>query len=219
MSEGLAIPLWTDLAAIGIGSLSGTVYATESRERRLDLLGIAIIGIAAGFGGGVIRDLMLSEVPAALQSNWYFPVAIAAALLGILLEHVFRRLGHLVTTLDALTLGVFGAVGTAKALSAGLPVVPAIFLGAVTAVGGSIIRDVLLGAPIALMYVGSLYATGAIVGSAAFVGLTVLGVDMWVGAVVCIAVTFAVRMLAVAFGWSLPDPRSLRRGRGRPPAS
>ena len=148
------IPLWADLLAVGIGSLQGALFAAQFRDRRLDLLGVAIIGIATGFGGGIMRDVLLGEVPAALVSNWYLPVATGSALVGMLLERIFHRLRHLITVLDALTIGLFGAIGTTKALSLGLPEIPAIFVGVISAVGGSILRDLLLNVPIALMSVG-----------------------------------------------------------------
>lgn len=215
------IPLWADLLAIGIGSLQGALFAAQFRDRRLDLLGVAIIGIATGFGGGILRDVLLGEVPKALQSNWYLPVATAAALIGMLLERIFSRLSRLITVLDALTLGLFGAIGTTAALAAGLPEVPAVFVGALTAVGGSILRDLLLGVQIALMHVGSLYAVAALVGAAAIVLLDGLGVDVGVSAGVGVSLTFLVRVLAVLFSWSLPEQRPLERmprlGRRRRP--
>ena len=86
MNAAFVIPLWADLLAVGIGAMQGALFAAQFRDRRLDLLGVAIIGIATGFGGGILRDVLLSEVPAALGSNWYLIVATAAALVGMLLE-------------------------------------------------------------------------------------------------------------------------------------
>jgi uncharacterized membrane protein YeiH len=205
------IPLWADLLAVGIGSLQGATFAAQFRDRRLDLLGVAIIGIATGFGGGIIRDLLLADVPRALQSNAYLPVATVAALLGMLLERLFARLQAVITVLDALTIGLFGAIGTTAALAAGLPEVPAVFVGVISAVGGSILRDLLLNLPIALMHVGSLYAVAAIVGATVIVVLTRLGVDATLAALAGVVVTFVVRILAVLFHWSLPEQRALRR--------
>lgn len=210
------IPLWADLLAVGIGSLQGALFAAQFRDRRLDLLGVAIIGIATGFGGGIIRDLLLSEVPAALESNWYLPVATASALVGMLLERIFHRLRHVITGLDALTIGLFGAIGTTKALALGLPPVPAIFVGVVAAVGGSILRDLLLNVPIALMSVGSLYAVAALVGAASLVVFVSIGGGITLGAAVCVLLTFTVRILAVLFKWTLPEQVSLRRRGARP---
>ncbi len=205
------IPLWADLLAIGIGGMQGAMFAAQFRDRRLDLLGIAIIGIASGFGGGLIRDILLNQVPVALQQNWYLIVAVGAALLGMLLERIFSRLGSVITALDALTIGIYCAIGTTKAISIGLPAIPAIFVGVIAAVGGSILRDMLLNLPIALMHVGSLYAVAAVVGSASLVGLLALGVPVFVAATICVLVTFGVRVLAVLFNWSLPEQRRLEQ--------
>lgn len=207
------IPLWVDLLAVGIGSLQGATFAAQFRDRRLDLLGVAIIGVATGFGGGIIRDLLLAQTPRALESNAYLPVATVAALLGMLLERVFARLSNLITVLDALTIGLFGAIGTTAALSAGLPEIPAVFVGGISAVGGSILRDLLLNVPIALMHVGSLYAVAALAGATVLVILVQVGVSVTIAAIACVAVTFAVRVLAVLFRWSLPEQRSIRRFR------
>jgi uncharacterized membrane protein YeiH len=213
--RAFVIPLWVDLLAVGIGSLQGALFAAQFRDRRLDLLGVAIIGIATGFGGGLLRDILLSEIPRALQSNWYLPVATVAALLGMLLERLFARVQPAIAVLDALTIGLFCAIGTTAALTAGLPAVPAVFVGVLTAVGGSILRDLLLNLPIALMHVGSLYAVAAILGATAIVVLEAFGVDIIVASLVGVAITFVVRVLAVVFGWTLPEQRSLSRWPGR----
>ncbi|MFM9877316.1 MAG: trimeric intracellular cation channel family protein [Rhodoglobus sp.] len=211
MTPLFVIPLWADLLAVGIGAAQGALFAAQFRDRRLDLLGVAIIGIATGFGGGILRDVLLSEVPAALSSNWYLIVATAAALLGMLLERLISRMGPLVNALDALTIGLFGAIGTTKALAIGLPVVPAIFVGVLSAVGGSILRDLLLNRPIALMHVGSLYAIAAAIGTTSLAALLALEVPVFVAASVCVMLTFGVRVLAVLFNWSLPEQRALTK--------
>jgi uncharacterized membrane protein YeiH len=215
--QSVSIPLWANLLAVGIGSLQGALFAAQFRDRRLDLLGVAIIGIATGFGGGVLRDLLLNEVPKALQSNWYLPVATASALIGMLLQRIFTRIHALITALDALTIGIFGAIGTTAALAAGLPAIPAVFVGSLSAVGGSILRDLLLNVPIALMQVGSLYAVAALVGAGSLVVLVGFGAPAFVAALACAVLTFVVRVLAVLFHWTLPEQRPLRRGgRGTP---
>jgi uncharacterized membrane protein YeiH len=206
-----SIPLWADLLAVGIGALQGATFGAQFRDRRLDLLGVAIIGIATGLGGGLLRDILLSQLPAALGNNWYLIVATAAALLGMLLERLFARLSVFITVLDALTIGLYCAIGTSKALAAGLPPVPAVFVGVLAAVGGSILRDLLLGVPIAVMSVGSLYAVAAVAGAASLVAFVAIGVPVLAAAIVCVAVTFGVRILAVLFNWSLPEQRQLER--------
>ncbi|MBC7402022.1 MAG: TRIC cation channel family protein, partial [Microbacteriaceae bacterium] len=205
------IPLWADLLAIAVGGVQGAMFAAQFRDRRLDLLGVALIGVAAGTGGGLFRDVLLNQVPVTLRSNWYILVAVGAALLGMLLERLFQRLGKVITALDALTIGLFCAIGTTKSLTLGLPAIPSIFVGVLSAVGGSILRDLLLNLPIALMHVGSLYAIAAVAGAGTLVVLVALGVPVFIAAVVCVGVTFGVRVLAVLFKWSLPEQRRLER--------
>ena len=203
------IPLWLDLTAVAIGAIQGAMFAARLTERRIDLLGVALIGVIVGLGGGLLRDILLNQLPAAISDNWYIPVATAAALLGMLLLRVFTRLNGLIIALDAVTIGLFGAIGTSKALAYGVPVVPAIFVGVISAVGGSILRDVALNLPIALMHVGSLYAIAATAGTTLLVVLVALDVNIVVAATACVIVTTLTRLGSVRYGWSLPEQRAL----------
>jgi uncharacterized membrane protein YeiH len=203
------IPLWIDLSAVAIGAIQGAMFAGRFTDRRFDLFGVAMIGIVVGLGGGLLRDILLGGIPAALQSNWYLPVATGFALLGMLLQSLFNKLNALIVGLDAVTIGLFAAIGTTKALSFGLPEVPALFVGVVSAVGGSIVRDVMLNVPIAVMHVGSLYAVAAGVGSGLLVILFVVNVQITAAAIVCVFVTTVIRVLAARFGWTLPQQRAI----------
>jgi len=206
------IPLWADLSAVALGGLQGALFASGFRgQRRLDLLGVAIIGIVMGMGGGLIRDLLLNVAPSTLQSNWYLLTAIAAALLGMLLASVLNRVNWLIVGLDALVIGLFGAFGTSKALVMGLPAVPAVFVGVAAAVGGGILRDVLMGLPVAIMHVGSLYAVAAAVGCGALTIAHGFGVPLVASAIIAVSVTTVIRLLAVVFDISLPEQRALYR--------
>lgn len=206
------IPLWADLIAVGLGGIQGALFASGFRgQRRLDMLGVAIIGIVVGMGGGLIRDLLLNVTPATLQSNWYLLTATAAALFGMLLAGLFQRLNALIVGLDALVIGLFGAFGTSKALAVGFPLVPAVFVGVCAAVGGAIPRDVIMGLPVAIMHVGSLYAVAAGAGCLVLAVSEQLGVNVVIAAAIGIVVTAVIRLLAVIFDISLPEQRALYR--------
>ncbi len=206
------IPLWADLSAVALGGLQGALFASGFRgQRRLDLLGVAIIGIVMGMGGGLIRDLLLNVTLTTLQSNWYLITAVAAALLGMLLATILERVSWLIVGLDALVIGLFGAFGTSKALYLGLPEVPAIFVGVAAAVGGGILRDVLMGLPVAIMHVGSLYAVAAGAGCVVLTVSFSLGAPLTAAAIIAVAVTTVIRLLAVVFDISLPEQRALYR--------
>jgi len=214
MPQTFTIPLWADLAAVALGGVQGALFASGFRgHRRLDLLGVMVIGTVVGLGGGLIRDLLLNVRPASLESDWYLPTAAGAALLGMLLGPLLQRVNAVIVGLDALVIGMFGAFGTSKALVLGLPVVPAVFVGVCAAVGGGVLRDVLVGLPVAVMHVGSLYAVAAAGGCAALVLLHAVGLGLPLAASIAVAVTCVVRLLAVVFDLSLPEQRALHRRR------
>ncbi|SIT74242.1 Uncharacterized membrane protein YeiH [Microbacterium sp. RU33B] len=206
------IPLWADLTAVALGGVQGALFASGFQgQRRLDLLGVGIIGIVMGMGGGLIRDLLLNTTLATLQTNWYLITATVAALVGMLLAGVFQRLNGLIVGLDALVIGLFGAFGTSKALAFGIPIAPAVFIGVCSAVGGGILRDVIMGVPVSIMHVGSLYAVAAGAGCLTLAVGHAFGLSLVVAAIVCIVVTFVIRLLAVIFDVSLPEQRRLYR--------
>jgi uncharacterized membrane protein YeiH len=203
------IPLWLDLLAVAIGAFQGAMFASRYRDAELDLLGVALIGIVSGFGGGIVRDIFLSTDIAAFHDNGYLITATIAALVGMLIARFLHKIEFAITFLDALTIGIFGAIGTTKALSFGLPVIPALFIGVAAAVGGSIVRDMLLALPIQLMQVGSLYAVAAGIGGITVVGLLSLGQNVTVAGIAGVAVTTTIRMLSVILGWKLPAQREV----------
>lgn len=208
------IPLWADLTAVAVGGIQGALFASGFQgKRRVDLLGVTIIGVVMGMGGGIIRDLLVNVTPATMLSNWYLVTATSASLIGMLLAGVFQRLNRAIVVLDAVSIGMFGALGTTKALGVGMPLIPSIFIGVSAAVGGGMLRDVLMGLPVAVMHVGSLYAVAAGAGCTVLAVAQALGAPvLWAG-VVCVVVTAVIRVLAVVFDLSLPEQRRLYRRR------
>ncbi|WP_167142291.1 trimeric intracellular cation channel family protein [Canibacter zhoujuaniae] len=212
-NEIFTIPLALDISAVALGSMQGALFAAGFK--RLDLLGVAVISICCGIGGGLIRDLFLNVTPATMTTNWYMVTCVVAGMIGMLLQRVLLKVDKLINVFDALSLGAFAALGTTKALAFGLPIVPAIFCGAVTAVGGGVVRDVFLNLPIAALHVGSFYAVAAIVGSTFVVLAIKFGMSITIAGVICVVLTAAIRLLAMRFGWSLPEQRALDRRRRR----
>ena len=211
--DAFQLPLSLDLSAVTLGSIQGAMFAAGFK--RIDLLGVSIIGTVAGLGGGLLRDIMLGVTPAALQSNWYLLVAVLGSFIGMLLNQLFMRVDGLITLLDALSIGMYAALGTTKALAAGLPVVPSLFVGTLAAVGGGVLRDLLLNIPISVLQVGSLYAIAALAGSVSIIVSLLLGASVAIAGIVCVVVTTLVRLLAVRFGWSLPEQRAIKQRRQR----
>ncbi|MFJ3403699.1 trimeric intracellular cation channel family protein [Promicromonospora sp. NPDC090134] len=203
------IPLWAELIAVALGALQGALFAGAFTDRRIDVLGTVLVGIGVALGGSLLRDILLGEPPAVIYGPWYVLVAAAAALAGLSLQRLFARLDPVILPLDAVVIGLFGAIGTSKALALGVPAVPAVFVGAAAAVGGSVLRDVTLNLPVALLHVGSLYAVAAAGGAALLVALVALGVPVLWAAVAAVVLTTLLRLLAVRYGWQFPEQQVL----------
>lgn len=203
------IPLWAELAAVALGALQGALFAGAFTDRRIDVLGTVLLGIGVALGGSLLRDILLGEPPVVIYGPWYVLVAAVTALAGLSLQRIFARLDPVILPLDAVVIGLFGAIGTSKALALGVPAVPAVFVGAAAAVGGSVLRDVTLNLPVALLHVGSLYAVAAAGGAALLVALVALGVPVLWAAVAAVVLTTLLRLLAVRYGWQFPEQQAL----------
>ena len=156
------IPLWADLTAVGLGGMQGALFASGFRASA-GWTCSASRSSGSSWAWAAVSSATCSSTsrPSTLQSNWYLLTATGAALIGMLLAGLFQRLNAVIVGLDALVIGLFGAFGTSKALALGFPLVPAVFVGVCSAVGGGILRDMIMGLPVAIMHVGSLYAVAA----------------------------------------------------------
>lgn len=82
----------------------------------------------------------------------------------------------------------------------------AIFLGALTGIGGGLARDVLL-AQIPSVLQSDFYAMAALIGAALVVVGELLQLPPTVVAPIAVVICFAVRVMAIYRGWRLPIAR------------
>ncbi|WP_371402610.1 TRIC cation channel family protein [Kribbella sp. NBC_00662] len=211
------VTLWIELLAAGLGGLQGALFAAGVRSRRIDVLGVIAIGLAVALGGSLLRDTVLNQPPVVVWSNWYLIVAGASAILGMVLQPLLSRAEWLITVLDAVVMGLFGAIGASKALSLGVGVAGALVVGVIGAIGGGMLRDVMLGLSFSFLHVGTLYAVAAGAGTAALVLLAELGTPIPIAGVVCLTVTTLVRLAAVRFEWTFPEQFVVRPRRPKAP--
>lgn len=202
------VPLWIDLAAVAVGGMQGGAFPTTARDDRndFDLLAVAVFAIVVGLGGGIVRDVLLGQVPAALRDDTYLGVALAAGLVGMLAGELIPRLGWAWDALDAAVVGLFVVVGALKTQNTHLSDGATILLGAITGVGGSVLRDVLAQKPVHLVQRSTPYGLVAILGAIAFVLLEQLGAGDTASSLACLLVVFAVRMIALHRGWQSSAP-------------
>ncbi len=169
---------------------------------------MAVLAGITAIGGGVIRDLVIGAVPSvAFTDVSYFWIPLLATALTFFAHVQINRLNAAVLVFDAAGLAVFCISGTAKALNYGLGPVPAAALGVLTAVGGGIMRDVLAhDEPSVLRAESELYALPAVLGSAIVVVIPHLPIDSSLAAGLTAVFVFALRLLALRYGWRAPRP-------------
>ena len=193
-----------DLAGAFAFAISG---ATAARQRRLDLFGICALAFTVACGGGIIRDLCIGAIPPAGLTNWpYLVVALIAAGLTVHFFPVVQRLNRPVLFFDAVGLSLFAVTGAEKTLHYGHNGEVAVLLGITTAVGGGVIRDILLNR-VPVILEKEIYASAALIGAL----IVVLGHYLkWVSydwvAIIALAVCFTLRILALHYHWNLPVP-------------
>ena len=192
------------LAGILAFAISGALVGVR---RNLDMLGVAVVGGFTGVGGGVLRDVLLGVHPPISFVHWpNLAVAVAGSLLVFYVHPRLSHIRHFEVVFDAFGLGLFSANGAAVAFAAGLTPLTAILVGTTTAIGGGVIRDVLVNTVPGVL-TRELYAVSAIFGAAVAVGVLVAGGGPGLASIVGGACAITLRLLSVARGWHLPKPR------------
>lgn len=197
-----------DLTGIFVFAVAGALMAVR---KNFDVIGIVLLAEVTALGGGVIRDLIIGDVPpAAFDDLGYFVTPLFAACLVFFLHPQVERISHTIDIFDAAGLGLFCVTGTAKAFAYGLGPVQATALGITTAVGGGAIRDVLAReVPVLLRWDREIYTVPALVGAALVAVLVETGHFNAYTATAAAVFAFAFRVLALHKGWRAP--RAWRR--------
>jgi uncharacterized membrane protein YeiH len=190
-----------DLAGTFVFAFQGALAAIAGH---LDLFGEMVLAFATALGGGVIRDVLMGDLPPSALRGWSYPcTAFLAGALVFALEPYLQGPRGLLLTLDAGGLALFAVAGTEKALDARIHPLSAILLGTITAVGGGTLRDVLLNQVPAILRV-DVYATAALLGALVLVTARRLGISRVPAAGLGGLACFVLRMLAVWQHWQLP---------------
>ena len=203
-------------AAIVLTALAGVA---EARRRDLDFFGILVIAFVVSVGGGTVRDLLLARYPLFwVTSPVYLITVVIVATIGTLIIARGENAGMLqpivnpvrrvlrsdqipgwVIVVDALGLGLWAYLGVTFALQVGTSAIVAPVFGVVTASFGGVLRDIFFAQTPSIFKRGQLYAISAAIGSLVYVILYSLDANATLSFIVCVAVTFLIRMASVRF--------------------
>lgn len=201
---GDTLRLLVEVAGTLAFALSGVL---KGARKRLDAVGVCVVGFLAAFGGGTLRDLLLDHRP-------FFWVQQVGMLWGVMALCVFAmlflRARHFEVTEraiqwpDALGLGLFAASGVHLALVAQAPLLVAVLMGVITGVFGGVLRDMACNELPTAFSDHQPYAVCAFAGGWAYAGLWWLGAPGWVALLCCVVITAGLRIVAMWRGWTLP---------------
>ena len=185
--------------------------AITGLSKKMDIFGVATLGVVTSVGGGVIRDLILGLTPPATFSKPVYALVAIAVSIIIFIPAVRRILfkqqavyDQAMLFMDSLGLGIFTVVGIQVAYTADAShnIFLLIFVGMITGIGGGVLRDVLAGNT-PYIFVKHFYACASLIGA-------IICIVLWkyFGQTIAIAggaiAILILRLLAAHYRWSLP---------------
>lgn len=188
--------------------------AMISIEKEIDLFGVAFLGLTTACGGGMLRDLLLGNTPPGMFfDSLHAAIAVTTALAVFLLARLWqqnfllrrRKIDRINNIIDAIGLGACSVTGVRIAMEAGFAdnMFLVVSLGMITAVGGGMLRDLLL-REIPFIFQKHIYALASILGACTYYLLQRWGAGEIFSMFAGTGATFILRILATLFQWNLP---------------
>lgn len=194
----------TEIIGIIAFALSGFMVGVR---KKLDVLGVFIVAFLTALGGGLTRDMMVGHMPYSIKNP--IPVLVVSATFFVAcILRLYKK-----TTLDQHTVFVvadsiglvsFSISGALIGLKTDINFFGVVILSFLTAVGGGIIRDVLVNDVPAILR-SDFYGSVAVVIALIMLGLNKIGfINGYVIAAVFILGLF-LRLFAYFRKWELPN--------------
>ncbi len=192
-----------DMIGVAVFAITGALAA---QGKKLDILGVVVLGIVTALGGGTIRDITLDVHPLIwIADTTYLWTAIVSAVAAFFVCRYLAYPRRLMLLLDALGMSLFAVLGAQKATALGMPPLIAVIMAMLTGCAGGMIRDVLTRQiPLVLQRNGELYATCALVGAIIYVMFSGY-INESLLMLVSISVAFAIRLASLYAGLELPE--------------
>lgn len=184
-------------------ALSGFYVAVKEK---LDLLGVFIASFLTALGGGLVRDMLADRPPYTFTHLLPSILVIAVIALSILLKlhrkgEIEKKFYFIIS--DTLGLVSFSISGALIGLQVGFNFFGVVLLALLTAVGGGVIRDILLNR-VPLLLTSEFYGTVSLLVGAILFVFAQLDISGYVPVMVVFAFGVALRLLAYYKQWNLP---------------
>ena len=191
--------------AIGLMTFAVSGYLAGVRKE-LDLLGVVIAAYLTALGGGIVRDVMVGHTPIAFLESSVHLFVLAGIVAAYLFKlHAKARLERhkLFMLSDSIGLVSFAMTGALTGLEAEFNLFGTMLLAFVTAVGGGMVRDTMIG-EVPMVLTSDIYGTIALL-----IGLILFMCDRFeclgpISLALTAGGALAIRILAYKKGWHLP---------------
>jgi uncharacterized membrane protein YeiH len=195
-----------DIVGIAVFAVSGALAAVD---KKLDIFGVIFLAVGTALGGGFIRDALLGATPAAALTDWrYLATPAIAGLIVFYVHPSVARWSRLFLLVDAAGLGLFAVAGTRKAIDFGVGPLGSSAIGILTAIGGGIIRDILVREIPDVLH-RDIYATAALLATVVVVVGDRFSLNDVAVAVVAICMAFSLRVVSRWKNWAAPTARAV----------
>ncbi|HEY1567082.1 MAG TPA: TRIC cation channel family protein [Solirubrobacteraceae bacterium] len=170
---------------------------------RLDPFGVVVLAAVVGLAGGIARDVLIGRPPATFRDWRYLAVVGGAGVVSWLAAPALHRMQRTIEVFDAAGLGLFSVTGASIALTYRLGPSEAVVLGAISGIGGGILRDLIV-REIPQVLRSGLYAIPAIIGATIEVVGQRAGAHGVAVPLIAVAACFAVRVAGIRYDLNLP---------------
>jgi uncharacterized membrane protein YeiH len=196
------LPPYFDYSATFLWAISGALLGAR---KGYAILGIITVAIVSSVGGGLLRDGLFIQdgPPVILRTPGYLSLIALACVLVLCFGQRLQRMRHfrqVMSVIDAIGLGAYAVVGMNRAIVAGLSIPGVIVVGMINAVGGGILRDVLMRREPSMFQPGTLEEVLALIGCILFMVLVRgLNVSQYYAAWLIIIIVFVIRIIAIRY--------------------
>lgn len=189
--------------------------AAAAMKKHLDIFGVLFCSMLTALGGGVLRDVLLGNLPPVIFSDYSYLCfaagsSVAAFIAAKIMKEQYEKnivaIDRINNIFDAVGLGVFTIAGINTAFSAGFGdnAFFSVFLGMTTGCCGGILRDISI-REVPLVFSKRVYAAASVLGGCLYYFLyRNIGANEIIAAVCSVAAIFILRILASVFRWDLP---------------
>lgn len=192
-------------------AISGALVAIKVRY---DIFGVCVVGVVTAVGGGIMRDLIIGEIPPAIFNNFYIVlIALVTSLLVFIFSYIKRsdfnnlkeKIEQVNNFFDAVGLAAFTVMGMELAFTKGLSsnLFLSVTMALLTAVGGGVLRDLLTETQ-PYIFKKHIYASASLLGAFLYFGLEKLFEIKMLSTLSGLIFIIGIRLLATKYRWSLP---------------